>query len=80
MKIKYSFTHSNGTISTRTSERTYTHAVERLSADGREEILSWHGSYDLAVKSCASWNSKHLDASKNGTHFPMPELKVVEVK
>jgi hypothetical protein len=65
-KINYLVRSSAGTVvGTRSSHRTYTHAIFVKQLDGRSGISTWCGSLDLARKASTqrqyTWNAEHVE-------------------
>lgn len=74
-KTTYIATAPDGTESTRTSARTYTHAVLVFNKSYKESVETWgaisfHGSEELAAKTIAAWRAR-------GWTYPMVVVPVV---
>jgi len=75
-KTTQTVTHPDGTISTRTSARTYTHAVEIRDPDGSFGLIGWRSNAKSAESEANKW--RRCQAVREGS-LKGATFRVVEV-
>ncbi len=75
--FKYEVTAQDGTLYTRKSNRTYTHAVVGTWNDGNGfGTIALCGRYDLAVKQAEKYNAADMKAKYPGSFWEVVEVRV----